>query len=150
MSKRKDIIRIGDTVRVVNPLIVNRVGYEFDYHTSRELLYKKIKTEDAQKWQEAINRLLNIIGIKTPEYVKLGEDFHELMNVDMTKMESEVLNSMAFVFTGRQKKQGNVRSVYVEEVMQYINTAHKVADIESQNRKILSTIGWMLLWGVRY
>lgn len=95
MSKRRDIIRVGDSVRVVSPEFVVRVGYPRDVES-----YATPEVEDA------VAEMLTKLGCPSP-YTKRGF--------------RKVVDSVAYCLAKRNGFGGNERSLHLESKPELLN-----------------------------
>lgn len=97
MSKRKDVIRVGDDVRVINPEVVLRIGYPFD----KELM--KSKVIDSEK-KNMIHRLLGYDAFMFDPFLKRMYD----------KSYDAILDEVAYFELHKRKFGGSERKIFTE------------------------------------
>lgn len=86
---KREIIKVGDTVKIINPLFVKRVGYDFTF-------------EDALKEVEK----------------KFGRDIHQLLKIvkpaRITFTENKITQAVAFDLVKRSFSDNNERKIFTE------------------------------------
>lgn len=99
MSKRKDVIRAGDMVRIITPEIFVRCGYENTLSTTRKEVEEKY-SPDVLAFMEKIG--YNHSFLSTNRFDK--------------KLFREIINSIAYAENGKKMRSGNERKIYTENI----------------------------------
>jgi hypothetical protein len=98
MSKNKDIIRLGDKVKVIQPLLVERVGYDNNLEAS----IKYVEDNFYPQITKFVNSILN------PD-----TDVLRLTNYHI--VDRKVVRALAYGFVGKNIKSGSERKVFTKE-----------------------------------
>ena len=98
MQKGKDIIRVGDTVKIVNPLIISRIGYEFTYEDARKEIVESFKSDIYELMRKA----------KVSGWNKIME------NGAWDNCMKKIVGALAYDLVSKKIKTGNRRMIYAE------------------------------------
>ena len=101
---KKEVIRVGDYVTIIEPKFVKRVGYQIHPSDFYEVL----------KRDPNVVAALKLIGI-SPEYEE--ESSHGIFDLRVSlNVPKELVKAIAFIKTRQQRFGGNIRSLhYVED-----------------------------------
>lgn len=97
---RKNVIRVGDTVEIINPAIITRIGYEYTYEDACK--------EALETYKDDIYALLK--KAKITGYNKLSIKG----NSAWEKAERKIVGALAYDLVRKKIKTGNERKVYTE------------------------------------
>lgn len=98
MSKRKDVIHIGDKVRIINPEMVVRVGYDFTFEKAIPVV--------EEKYSPQILQFMESIGFNQGMFSARLKD---------KKLFRDIVNSIAYAVVGESFRCGNERKIYTEK-----------------------------------
>lgn len=113
MPQNKNIIRVGDTVRVLNPLFFVRCGYPLDFNGACELVAER----DKAKIEQCISILLDIKPQDMCQY-NFDKFMSKASKRDRT-LESDIIRALAYREVGLQYKTGAERKIYTVEYPHY-------------------------------
>lgn len=96
MKRDSTVIKVGDKVQIINPVIITRIGYDFTYEDAcKEVL---------ENYTEDISTLLRKTGFK----------FKLMNNYAWEKAEKKIVGAIAYNLVGTKIKTGNERKLYTE------------------------------------
>src|SRR5574343_291263 len=105
-----DIIRIGDKVKIINPELFVRCGYE--------LVPGDLYEEIAKKYKEQIDNFLrSVFGPPKSKMINsdvFGELRSEFYNQDVYTVEGKIIDALCYYEVKRRKFGGNERKIYTE------------------------------------
>ena len=101
MEKSDIVIRTGDTIEIINPEIITRIGYEFTYDDA----VKEIR----ETYEEDILILLRTVKVSR-----------------WKKVTKEIVKSLAYDLIHKRIRTGNVRKIYTERREELIGKKVKV------------------------
>ena len=131
MSLRKNIIRIGDKVKIINPEIFQRVGYPL---TKQEIIDKFTKDEKA-----IIEELMNSFG------VSYSSGFFCLAPARNQDVFDRIADALAYGRIRQQGYGGKERKIYTKYDKDLLNVNAVVT-----NRKVVNTGIYNSAWGDEY
>lgn len=139
MSKRKNVFRINDRVKIINPLLFIRCGYPLTKEMIRETM------TDEQK--NAVHEMCSKFGMKTK--IPLIED---IWNADLSSLDDrayrQVLDVMSGVLLRKQGWGGSERKIYTEHDPQFINaTGYVYGKRVVKTGHHVSGYGYTSYWG---
>lgn len=118
MSKRKNVIRVGDKVRIVNPYIFQRVGYPLDTQIVKE-------SHITEEQKQLMRGLLRTVGLNYNfSSTRYDNEYEKLEHVFATIL----LKSKGFG--------GNERSVHTEHKLEYKD---KICEVISKRQVKVGT-----------
>ena len=123
MSKRKDVIRQYDRVKIINPQVFLRCGYPL----TKQIIKDTVIT-DEQK--DLIKEMFKIFGVHS---YQLSDIFMNL-DVNHSRYYEKVLDVMAEVVLGPKQGGGPDRSIYTENRPDLLNISGQVI-----SKKIVKT-----------
>jgi len=116
MSKRKDVIREGDRVRIIKPDMYIRCGYPLTIQMVKDQFI-------TAEHKEAIRTMLRAFGVSPTVTNPFALD----PNRD-EKVESKILFEMARVILRQKQWGGHKREVYTEYQPAFLNATGRVAN----------------------
>ena len=105
MSKRKNVIRINDRVRILNPQIFVRCGYPLTVQIVKDTII-------TQKQKDAIWTMLEAFNI--PNIPDRVQDNYFVFTKADNKTYEKILHDMAWVVLGQKGWGGKDRKIYAE------------------------------------
>lgn len=135
MSKRKNIIRVGDHVKIVTPELFVRCGYPL----TKQIVKDTLITEEQK---QAIWKMLNEFGIKK-QTIDDGTpllDYTDALNAD--NKFSDILDIMAGNILREKKWGGRERKIYTKRQEELIGKEVVVWD-----KKVVKTGKYVPSWG---
>ena len=107
MTKRKDIIRVNDVVKIINPLFVERVGYPL----SRQMVKDQMSPDEIA----IIKQMFASLKIPTEHHV-----YDPKPNFEGERAYAKVLDAIASFQLSAKKWGGRERSIHTKHLPQYI------------------------------
>ena len=118
---KKDIIRQGDRVRIINPEFFIRCGYE-NYHAA---VKERIEKEYGQKilefiyeWEKSLITGPPILCQVKPPLVSMGS-FDEFGKLNKPYSYDKIISALAYDLVGRLKKTGAERKIFTVRLEEY-------------------------------
>lgn len=111
MSRNKNIIRVGDIVRITNPNFFVRCGYALDFNSACEL----VEERDADKIEQCLRILLDLPTEDKREFFAV-EMAHSKFKKHERSLQNDIIRAMAYHEVGLQYKTGNERKIYTQEL----------------------------------
>jgi hypothetical protein len=109
MGKRKDIIRVGDTVRIINPIVVDGCGYRRDFNF----------------WNRVARRFF---GKKVRQYIKDNRPVSKSMTYS-NRLETKIVRVIASELLGTHMR-GGVRRLKTRENPQLKDKEYTVCEVK--------------------
>ena len=124
MSKRKDVIRICDRVKIINPQIFLRCGYPL----TKQIIKDTVITEEQKDLIEEMFKLFGVHSCRQSSDIFLATD------IKNDRYYEKVLDVMAEVVLGQKQWGGSDRSIYTENRPDLLNISGQVI-----SKKIVKT-----------